>query len=199
MNRLHPSMLLAALAAPALLVAPRAAADPPATVVPAPTLTPTIQVGPAHAAYVQIKGVPGTSKDVAHRDWIQISAIQFPVTAPRDAQSGMATGRRQHASIVVTKQMDTASPLLARAAATGQVFPQVSIEMSTRDGTKSYSVVLTDVVISGVRRATTAADESPKESVSFEYGGLQVRYTPQSNAAAGASPSTLDVLKTEAF
>ena len=42
--------------------------------------------------------------------------------APRDAASGLATGRRMHKPFTITKEVDKASPLLMKACASGPAF-----------------------------------------------------------------------------
>jgi type VI protein secretion system component Hcp len=50
------------------------------------------------------------------------------VTSPRDAATGMATGKRMHKPITITKELDKSSPLLAKAVAAGTPIPKAVIE-----------------------------------------------------------------------
>jgi hypothetical protein len=45
---------------------------------------------------------------------IKSAVITCDIKAPRDAQSGMATGKRMHKPFVITKEYDKASPMLAK-------------------------------------------------------------------------------------
>jgi hypothetical protein len=49
------------------------------------------------------------------------------VQNPRDASSGMATGKRMHKPFVITKEFDKASPMLARESPTKQSLGKVSV------------------------------------------------------------------------
>lgn len=49
-------------------------------------------------------------------DYIPVLSFSSAVRVPYDAASGLPTGRRQHAPIVIIKAMDKASPLLFAAA-----------------------------------------------------------------------------------
>src|SRR5580700_6980301 len=112
MNRPHSWMLLAALVVPVVLAGPSASADPP----PATAVPPLASVVPAHGAFMQIQGAPGSSTDAAHAGWIQIVSFNFGVQSPRDPQTGLATGKRQHEPIIVTKPADKSSSILFQAA-----------------------------------------------------------------------------------
>jgi hypothetical protein len=49
------------------------------------------------------------------------------VKGPRDAASGMATGKRMHKPFVITKEFDKTSPMLARESPTKQSLGKVSV------------------------------------------------------------------------
>ncbi len=198
MNRTHSWMLLTALAAPVILAGPSASADPPPATTPAPAQP--ISVAPAHGAFMQIQGVSGSSTDAAHASWIPVVSFSYSVQSPRDASSGLATGKRQHEPFVVTKQTDKSSPVLFRAASAGRVFPQVVLEFLTRDGSKKYSITLGKAVVSSVK--TSSGGDRPSESVSFNFETIEYRYTPQKpDGTAGGSTTiaSYDLLSAEKF
>jgi type VI secretion system secreted protein Hcp len=78
------------------------------------------------------------------------------VSSPRDAASGMATGKRTHAPIVFTKQWGAASPQLFQAAVSNEVLKSVLFEFVAADKTGKErifeTVKLTNVTISDLRR-----------------------------------------------
>ena len=57
----------------------------------------------------------------------ELSEGQHSVVSPRDAASGLPTGKRQHKPFVITKQMDKASPLLYQALANNENLLNVSL------------------------------------------------------------------------
>lgn len=66
--------------------------------------------------YLKIEGVEGEAAR-AQPETIELSSWSFGasnsgVVAPRDAASGMATGKRQHKPMTVTKPVEASTPLL---------------------------------------------------------------------------------------
>ena len=136
----------------------------------------------------------GSSKEPGHMKWITVSAVasgdlngdaqadregSTPVIsevaassaakntiAPRDAQSGMASGKRMHKPFVITKEVDQASPLLAKAAASGQHLSEVDVDLP------SGKYKLTDVVVASVTKSAEGGKQV--ESVSFTYQKIEI-------------------------
>ena len=109
------------------------------------------------AAYIKFDGVDGESKDKDHKGWIDVvsvSGLEAPkdaasgmATGKRDHASGMATGKRQHKPITITKEIDKATPLLAKSAGGGGGLPTtLALEL---DGT---TYVLDGVKILNTKR-----------------------------------------------
>ncbi len=68
-------------------------------------------------AYLKLKGqtqgdIKGSVTQAGRTDLIMVIAVQHEVTSPRDAASGLPTGKRQHHPFVITKEIDKATPLL---------------------------------------------------------------------------------------
>ena len=85
----------------------------------------------------------------------------------RDAASGMATGKRQHEPIRITKRIDKATPLLAKALSSGQPMGTVTIQ-KVADG-KTETMILQNATVAAVSK------EGPREHVTFNYEKVQVR------------------------
>jgi type VI protein secretion system component Hcp len=80
-----------------------------------------------HAAgYIKFDGIEGESRDSEHKGWIDLQSVSMGVS--RDAASGMATGKRQHKPLTITKEIDKSSPMLMRAKDNGTVFSNVKIK-----------------------------------------------------------------------
>lgn len=68
-------------------------------------------------AYLKLEGetqgqVKGSVTQVGREDSIMVIAVNHEILTPRDAASGMATGKRQHKPLVITKEVDKSTPLL---------------------------------------------------------------------------------------
>ena len=82
--------------------------------------------------------------------------------------SGMATGKRMHKPLTITKELDKASPMLARACATGEHLKEVDVALASKPG-GFYK--LTDVVISSDMKS--GGGSAPMETVSFNYQKIE--------------------------
>lgn len=87
-----------------------------------------VSVPALSAAYIKFDGVDGESTDKDHKGWIEIVSVSEAV-APRDAASGMPTGKRQHKPVTITKPVDKASPVLAKSLAEGKHLSNVTISV----------------------------------------------------------------------
>ena len=156
--------------------------------------------------YLQIDGIKGESTDADHKDWIELLSYSSkvvpppptPVTATAKAepvkQPGPTDGVSQHGDIVVTKQVDKASPKLYEMVSSGKHIKNVTLEMMRASGDKRVkymTVEMNQVLISSVSPQTTPHDKTaggkassdlPTESVSLNYGTIKWTYTQQKRA-----------------
>jgi len=126
----------------------------------------------------------GQSTSAQHAGQIVGLQFLFQLTAPHDAGTGRASGRRQYAPVVFTKMWDASSPQLVEAAATGEVFPLVEFDFvrTASDGKESVyeTIKLTDAMISGIKRyigfpdAGESPDQRHLEDVSLTFQKIEV-------------------------
>ena len=68
------------------------------------------------------------SVDVQHREGsIEVIGLSHGLTLPVDGASGKITGTRQHSSMMFEKEIDSSSPYLNRAVATGQALQSAEV------------------------------------------------------------------------
>jgi type VI secretion system secreted protein Hcp len=68
-------------------------------------------------AYLKLKGetqgeIRGSVTQAGREDSIMVIATNHEVVSPRDAASGLPTGKRQHKPFTITKEVDQSTPLL---------------------------------------------------------------------------------------
>jgi len=68
-------------------------------------------------AYMKITGetqgdIVGSVTQSGREDSIMVIGTTHEVVSPRDAASGLPTGKRQHKPFTITKEVDKSSPLL---------------------------------------------------------------------------------------
>jgi len=68
-------------------------------------------------AYLKLTGetqgeIKGSVTQAGREDSIMVIGFDYEVESPRDAASGLPTGKRQHKGITIIKEVDKSSPLL---------------------------------------------------------------------------------------
>jgi type VI secretion system secreted protein Hcp len=68
-------------------------------------------------AYLELHGslqghIKGSSTQIGREDLIIIHEVHHSIVSPRNMTSGLATGKRQHKPLVITKELDKSTPLL---------------------------------------------------------------------------------------
>jgi len=140
----------------------------------------TLNTGAATAGVVHIEmkitgqktGVfKGDSMQKGHTDQIVLSSYLFQVSSPRDAATGLPTGKRVYQPLTVTKQLNQSSPQILNALVTNENLTSVVINFyqTTRMGTEVnyYRVTLTNANISADKQFTNGSTVS--EDVSFVF------------------------------
>lgn len=148
---------------------------------------------PAYMKFGDIKGeAAAVAKDV-HKGEIEILSFSFgesnagsardaasgQATGKRDAASGLPTGKRQHKPVSVTKPVDKASPILAKALRTGESIGMIELS----DGTTVHK--LHDCVVTSISPVANSAGDRPMESLSLNYAKIESVPAPKARAKAG--------------
>jgi type VI secretion system secreted protein Hcp len=99
--------------------------------------------------------------------------------SPRDAASGLPTGKRQHKPMVITKAVDKATPLLMNVLTNNENIPEWKLDCwrpaKTGKEEQFYSVELLNANIAGVRseqlnnKYPENMNHEVREHVSFTY------------------------------
>ncbi len=98
----------------------------------------------AYEFYVTVEGTrqgkfKGESDRKAHEDKVPGLAFHYSVASPRDAASGMATGRRTHQPVSFVKEWGAATPQFQQAMITNETFKSVLFEfLKVNDNGEEY-------------------------------------------------------------
>jgi len=178
--------------------------------------SPTDQAQPEEAAepiahssaYIKFDGIDGESQNAGHEGWSEIVSFDQWIHRPESGATGTARRRGDVVleDIVLVKQLDKASPKLAEAMCTGEVFPKVEIHLtgpsegSTCSGTfyicELKNVMITSYEVSGSNPLAyelvipapdvtmpsagpfiVQAVDSPIEELSLHFEEIKVTYT----------------------
>lgn len=128
----------------------------------------------------------GQFKGQSPDKWMPCSQFLLSLTAPRDAATGMATGRKQY-TLVVTKEWNAASMQILQAAATDENLPLVEFQFSRsapQGMSATYqSVTLSNATISACKQyigfpdAGEQSTTRPQENVTFSFQKIEVTHT----------------------
>lgn len=84
-------------------------------------------------AYLTAKGnksgvIEGSVTQKGREKTVMVIAFSHEVVSPRDAASGLPTGKRMHKPLVITKEVDRSTPLLYNALVTNETLTEVKIK-----------------------------------------------------------------------
>jgi len=118
----------------------------------------TIMVSVSGLKQGQFKGESTRSQ---MQDKIEASSFSFEVASPRDAASGLASGRRQYKPLIITKEMGAASPQFLTALTTNEPLKTVTLDFykTNQNGEEYiyYTIKLTNAIVAGIRQHTPDA------------------------------------------
>ncbi len=140
-------------------------------------------------AYLKLKGqkqgeVKGSVTQKGREGKIMVIAVSHDIISPRDAASGLPTGKRMHKPFVITKELDKSSPLLYNILVNNENVPEWELQFWTPQlaaksggGTEvqHYSVKLVNANIASIafRMANNKHPDLMKfaeyEEVAFTY------------------------------
>lgn len=133
------------------------------------------------AIFIKYGEIVGETTQVTHKDWIEVSSLQFGVG--RGISSGVGGGSKREASapsvseVVVTKTFDKSSPLLLKEAIGGKGVT-CKIEMTRTDASGKHvsyqKYILSDTLISGY--SVSSGGDRPSESLSLNFTKIDSEY-----------------------
>jgi type VI secretion system secreted protein Hcp len=140
------------------------------------------------------KSLKGESTRTAHKAKAPCISFEYAVTSPRDVATGLASGKRQHKPVIVTKELGASTPQLFQACVTNEVLTSVLFEFihTTAEGKEEiyYTIKLTNATISSVRQFTAEAAKHEEtaathelEEISFTFQKLDMEHTVAKTAA----------------
>jgi hypothetical protein len=93
--------------------------------------------------------IKGTSKVKGHEGWHDIESVDLDGLAlseendaalRRDAASGMATGRRQHKTITIVREVDATSPIFWSALVNNETYKTIAVECANGNHIRRLTV-----------------------------------------------------------
>ena len=143
-------------------------------------LAPLSQAEAALNAYLKLKGqkageIKGSVTQKGREGAIMVIAVSHEIVSPRDAASGLPTGKRMHKPFVITKEIDKSTPVLYRALASNENLSSAEFTfVDTVKGVETpvYTVKLTNANIASIR-LIEGADGKLVQEVTFTYQKIE--------------------------
>jgi type VI secretion system secreted protein Hcp len=142
--------------------------------------------------------INGSCDQAGREDKIEVYGWSHEVISPRDAASGLPTGKRQHKPFNVTHCVDKASPLLMTVLTTNENISEWRLECwmpnASGDEVQFFTVELINANIAGIRmeqlnnKYAENMQHEVREHVAFTYQKIMWTY----NEAGGGSIQSED-------
>jgi type VI secretion system secreted protein Hcp len=122
--------------------------------------------------FLKLDGIKGESIDKTHKGEIDIESFSLSTGGSHGATGGGGgAGKVSIQSFTITKHVDKASPLLFKAASTGQHFKQVVLAFARKAGGKEHDYLqfkFSNVLVSAIQDGNSQK-QIPQEQVTFAY------------------------------
>jgi type VI secretion system secreted protein Hcp len=135
-------------------------------------------------AYLKTKGkkqgdIKGGVTQKGRKDTIMVVAVNHEIVSPRDPASGLPTGKRMHKPLVITKEVDPASPLLHNALVNNETLTEWELQFFQPSQTGAekqfYTIKLTNANIASIQ-TVMPNNKVPELSKFAEYEEVAFTY-----------------------
>jgi type VI secretion system secreted protein Hcp len=142
-------------------------------------------------AYLRLVGdtqgeIKGSVTQAGREDSIMVIAFEHEVISPRDAASGLPTGKRQHNALTITKEIDKSTPLLMNALVNNENINEWVLQFwqPSKSGkeVQFYTIELMNASIAGIRQEMLNnkypenMQHKEREHISFCYQKISWTY-----------------------
>ncbi len=126
-------------------------------------------------AFIQFDGIDGESEDRPR--WSDVLSFDQGQSVPGTTTTPSA-GACRFDDLILTKEVDKASPQLAEAVCMGRIFPTVTIEVTSAafGGQVYYAYELTDVFVAGYRIVSSPVGARPTEELALRFRRIRAVY-----------------------
>lgn len=111
----------------------------------------------------------GSVTQAGHEGQIHCIGYQHTIVSPRDAASGLPTGKRQHKPFVITKEVDKSTPLLYYSLTNNENMANFKMEFIS-DSISFYRIELVDAQIVSIH--SELRPDINVEVISFVYSRI---------------------------
>jgi type VI secretion system secreted protein Hcp len=153
------------------------------------------QAAPGDVFLLQIPNISGAVNFSSYRGWILVNSFSTGITTPTNANTGGGGASKPMCEpLVLIKPLDTTSPQLALAAASGKHLATVTLAaLSGGDNHEFLRFVLKNATITSVLFGGDSVTSSRTETLTISAQQIQISSTPLSAEGMPGLTSTTDV------
>jgi|GEM_PF-2767907 len=147
---------------------------------------------PARAddAFLSLSGLGVSRQSPNHDGWVNLLAAGAGLRSPAGRTSGGPSPT--FSDIVIVKEVDSSSPILAKAVSSGRRFQSVQIDFTSEDGFV-YGRIVGDLAhITGYHFSLQPGDLAPTEEVSLSFSNLRLSTTDRLRTGTTSTTYNLD-------
>jgi type VI secretion system secreted protein Hcp len=124
--------------------------------------------------FLFLEGIQGESLDSRHKDWIDILSFSKVIS-----RSGTTGTNATFSDLLLHKNQDKSSPLLALRAANGARIPRAVLELIQPGETRArfYQVTLSNSTVRTWQISGSAGQDQPVEGIGLDYEWISWAYT----------------------
>lgn len=146
----------------------------------------------AFDAFLKLDGIEGESADHKHKGEIEVLSFSWGITNTTtigSATGGAGAGKATVHDFSIIKMIDASSPLLFEKCCTGEHIASGTFTLVDRQtGLGFYKVNFDQIFISGVQPAANPGGGVPTESVSLNFGRIEI------SASSGRGGTTNSII-----
>ena len=120
----------------------------------------------------------------------EIKDFSFGVESPStigSATGGAGAGKVKFNEFTIKRTIDSASPIFFKNCASGAHYKTVVLQVRKAGSTSPFLTYTFDTVFTTKVDWSGPGDEGPTETITFVYGKLAVKYTPQAGSPPGSA------------
>lgn len=133
--------------------------------------------------FFKIGDIKGESQDDKHKDEIEVLSWSWGMVQPGSMASGGGggMGKVSFNDLSFTHYVDKATPNLMKACATGDHIKEATLTVRKAGKTPQEFMLIKikDVIITHVAPSGSAGDGGMMESISLQFGNVDLEYKPQ--------------------
>ena len=132
---------------------------------------------------LEIDGIKGESEDQKHKDTIELQSWSWGVTQSGSMAhgGGGGTGKSTVHDISFVSHVNKASPLLAKACATGEHIKKATlyVRKAGKEAQEYLVIKLSDILISSYQSSASGHNHLPTEQFSINFTKIEMAYKTQ--------------------